>query len=148
MSKEEDILAAFKWATQNLGPVHVFVNSAGDCFVSSFYDGKTEDWKRLLDTDLLGLSIATREAIRSMKENNIDGHIVYMNAIDGHYVLDEPLNMYYGVKHAVTALTEVLRRELVKMASRIRVTVKENAFALLLTIVILFKLPEHFARSG
>ncbi|RZC39757.1 adh short domain containing protein, partial [Asbolus verrucosus] len=29
IGKEEDVLKAFKWITENLGPVHVLVNSAG-----------------------------------------------------------------------------------------------------------------------
>jgi NADP+-dependent farnesol dehydrogenase len=29
LSKEEDILNAFKWTSDNVGPVHILVNNAG-----------------------------------------------------------------------------------------------------------------------
>lgn len=124
MTKEEDILNAFKWTVENLGPVHVLVNNAGLGFVSSLHDGKTEHWKAILDTNLLGLSIATREAVRNMRANGIDGHIIHINSICGHFICSMENHMYYASKYAVTASTEVLRRELVKLGSKIRVTVK------------------------
>lgn len=125
VSKEEDLLAAFKWINNNLGPIYVLVNNAGVGVVSSLHDGRTEDWKKLLDTNVLGLSIATREALRNMKENGIsNGHIIHINSINGHYICDMPNHMYYASKYAVTALTETLRRELVVLNSKIRITVK------------------------
>lgn len=134
VSKETDILEAFKWIKNNLGGIHVLVNNAGVGVASSLHDGRTEDWKMLLDTNVLGLSIATREAIRGMKESGIaDGHIIHVNSINGHYICDMPNHMYYASKYAVTALTEALRRELVVLGSKIRITVSfiENVFRLL-----------------
>lgn len=128
ITKEADILKAFKWVKENLGPVYVLVNNAGVGVPSSLSDGKTEEWKTVLDTNVLGLSIATREAIRDMKDKGVAGHIIHINSINGHYICDMPNHMYYGSKYAVTALTEVLRRELVKMGSRIRVTVRYFVF--------------------
>lgn len=123
ITKEQDILNAFKWTIENLGPIHVLVNNAGTTCPSSVHAGKTEEWKLILDTNILGLSIATREAIKNMRENGVDGHIIHINSICGHYINEMPNHMYYASKYGVTALTEVLRRELVKLESKIRVTV-------------------------
>lgn len=123
MTKEDDILRAFSWAKENLGPIYVLVNNAGIGNVSSLHNGKTEDWKKILDTNVLGLSIATREAIKDMRGNGVAGHIIHINSINGHYICDMPNHMYYASKYGVTALTEALRRELVKLGSKIRVTV-------------------------
>ncbi|GLV42881.1 uncharacterized protein CBL_09961 [Carabus blaptoides fortunei] len=85
--------------------------------------GKTEDWKQILDTNVLGLCICTREAAKSMKENNIDGHVVHINGIFGHWVSDFPkLSVYGASKFAVTALTDTLRKEFNLKGSKIKVT--------------------------
>ncbi|RZC42510.1 adh short, KR, Epimerase, and/or NAD binding 10 domain containing protein [Asbolus verrucosus] len=123
LTKEEDILKAFQWVAKNLGPVHVLVNNAGTGQTTSLTDGSTEIWKKALDLNVLGLCIATREAVKIMKANNINGHIIHINSIFGHNVPNYPnLNVYPASKYAVTALTETLRQELNQLGSKIRIT--------------------------
>jgi NADP-dependent 3-hydroxy acid dehydrogenase YdfG len=46
----------------------------------SFPDGSTEEWKTMLDLNVLGLSVCTKEALQSMKERGVDdGHIIHIN---------------------------------------------------------------------
>lgn len=81
-------------------------------------------WKKVLDTNVLGLCIATREAITIMNENDIPGHIIHINSVLGHYVAHLPgINMYPASKFAVTALTETLRQEFLAVDSKIRISV-------------------------
>ncbi|XP_018565970.1 farnesol dehydrogenase-like [Anoplophora glabripennis] len=123
LTKEKDILEAFKWVKDNLGPVHILVNNAGVIKLGSLSEGDTESWKQMLDVNVLGLCIATREAIKSMKENSVDGHIIHINSIAGHKVYNVPcLNIYPATKFAVTALTESLRLELNSVESKIKIT--------------------------
>lgn len=123
ISKEEDILEAFKWVKENLGPVHILVNNAGIARASNLIDGDTKAWKEVFDTNVLGLTIATREAVKDMRANNVDGHIIHINSVLGHYVAHVPdLNVYPASKFAVTALTETLRQELNSFGSKIKVT--------------------------
>jgi NADP+-dependent farnesol dehydrogenase len=123
VTKEEDILKAFEWISKKLGPVHILINNAGTHKRTTLTNGKTEDWKATLDLNVLGLCIATREAVKIMKADNINGHIVHINSIAGHTVPNVPqLNMYPASKFAVTALTETLRQELTHLGSKIKVT--------------------------
>jgi len=58
-----------------------------------------------------------------MRANNIDGHIIHINSINGHIVPNFPgLSLYPASKHAVTALTETLRQELNQIGSKIKIT--------------------------
>lgn len=91
-----------------------------------FLDGTTESWRQVLDTNVIGVSIATREAVRLMRKTNADGYIIHVSSVLG---LGCPLpvgkyaNMYIASKHAVTAMTETLRQELLDENLKIRVSV-------------------------
>lgn len=122
VTKEEDILKAFEWTKQNLGPIHVLVNNAGIHNRASLMDGDLASWKAIFDANVFGLSVCTREAIRNMKQNNINGHIIHMNSISGHKVFPEIGGMYQSSKYAVTALTDTLRFELLAANSEIKIT--------------------------
>lgn len=124
MTVEEDIKAGFKWTIENVGPVAILINNAGILQNTNLTDGDTSKWKKILDTNVLGLCIATREAFKSMQENNIEGHIVHINSIAGHKVPKfSNINVYSASKYAVTSLTETLRQELNTLKSKIKVTV-------------------------
>lgn len=124
VSKEEDILNAFEWTKKNVGPVHILINNAGIAKNGLLIDGATEDWRRILDVNVLGLSVATREAVKNMRDNNIDGHIIHINSVVGHKILPHVgINIYGPSKFAVTALTETLRQELNSIGSKIKITV-------------------------
>jgi len=124
ITKEEDIKEAFKWVKDNLGGVDILVNNAAGDRQNTLCGGPVDNWRHVLDLNVLGLSICTKEAIESMNEKQVDGHIININSVAGHINMpaDYPFFMYSASKHAVTALTEGLRRELVKLKSKIRVT--------------------------
>ena len=50
---------------------------------SSFLGGSTEELKKMLDLNVLALSICTIQAFQSMKERGVDdGHIININRLD------------------------------------------------------------------
>lgn len=76
---------------------------------------------------MFGLCVATREAVEDMRRSGVDGHVVHINSVLGHQVLQVPnFNVYPASKFAVTALTETLRRELLELGSKIKITVRDN----------------------
>lgn len=124
MAKEEDILGLFKWVKENMGPVHILINNAAIYPQTNLTEGDTKIWKSVLDIQVLGLCIATREAVQDMRANKVDGHIIHMNAIDGHKVINFPnTNVISASKFAVTALTETLRNELNLFKDKIKISV-------------------------
>ncbi|KDR14275.1 farnesol dehydrogenase-like isoform X2 [Zootermopsis nevadensis] len=125
VTKESEVQAAFEWIKTKLGGVDILINNAGTASNSKLISGPVEKWRKIFDLNVLGLSLCTKEALKSMKERGVDdGHIVHINSIVGHTIPHSDLvdHMYCASKHAVTALTEGLRRELVKQNSKIRVT--------------------------
>jgi len=74
---------------------------------------------------VLGLSIATREVIQNMKDTKVEGHIVHINSVLGHTVMDFPgIDMYTASKFAVTGLAEILRQEINRENLPIKITVR------------------------
>ncbi|XP_049799441.1 dehydrogenase/reductase SDR family member 11-like [Schistocerca nitens] len=122
VSSEESILSAFKWIEDNLGGVDILINNAGVIGELPLTSAKTADWKRILDVDVLGLSICTREAFQSMLKRGVDdGFIIHINSVLGHIPPGgSDIAMYGAAKHAVTALLEGLRKDLVARKSKIR----------------------------
>ncbi|XP_071946356.1 dehydrogenase/reductase SDR family member 11-like [Antedon mediterranea] len=122
ISKENEILAMFAEIKDKFGGVDVCVNNAGLSIDCPLMSGKTEDWRHLLDVNVLGLSICTREALNQMTERGVDdGHIFHLSSVGGHFVFSS-VSFYCGTKHMVRALTEGLRQELRAKKSNIRIT--------------------------
>nr|XP_046487728.1 dehydrogenase/reductase SDR family member 11-like [Neodiprion pinetum] len=124
VSKEEEILAVFEWIEENLGGVDVLVNNAGLMHAASLTDGDTEGFRRLLDVNVLAVALCTREAVRQMKARHVDGHIFNINSILGHYIFNpfDTYSLYPSSKFAVTAMTEVVRKELITANTKIKIT--------------------------
>nr|CAD7255833.1 unnamed protein product [Timema shepardi] len=123
ISKEEDIIAAFDWIKKNLGGVDILVNNAGLGTTEVLSNIGDASW-RVLDVNVKGLCISTREALKSMKERGVnDGHIIHINSVLGHSLPSTmPVSIYHASKYAVTVLTEGLRRELVQLGSKTKIT--------------------------
>uniref|UniRef100_A0A1B6EEU8 Dehydrogenase n=1 Tax=Clastoptera arizonana TaxID=38151 RepID=A0A1B6EEU8_9HEMI len=124
ITKEEDILAAFRWIERKLGGVDVLVNNAGMSINTEVIECKLSDWKRMFDLNVFAQGMCTREAVRSMRSRKVeDGHIININSIASHRVSIKPGNFIYcASKHAARVFTEGLRRELAEVKSKIKVT--------------------------
>ncbi|XP_049840026.1 dehydrogenase/reductase SDR family member 11-like [Schistocerca gregaria] len=123
VSKEESILAVFKWIRENLSGVDILVNNVAVLVDEDLTTAPTESWRRMLDVNVLGLSICTMEAIQDMIRRGVDdGFVIHINGLWGH---NPPPNskvaMAAATKQAVTALLEGLRKDLVARKSHIRV---------------------------
>lgn len=128
VSQESDIVAAFAWVTEQFGGVDVLINNAGIVRNTKLLKANnSQDVRAVLDTNVVGVVLCTREAFASMKARGVDGHIVIINSVLGHSVpkiSGQAANIYPCSKYAVTAMTEVLRQELLAEGTKIKVTVR------------------------
>lgn len=99
--------------------ISVLVNNAGLASgLSQFFEGDTDDWDKMIDTNIKGLLYVSREVAPFMITNG-KGHIINIGSIAGKEVYDKG-NVYCSTKHAVDALNRAMRLEL--SAHGIRVT--------------------------
>ncbi len=104
-----------------LGRVDILVNNAGVMLLGMIEGANTEDWRRMINTNVLGLMYATHAAIPIMKEQN-SGHIVNLSSVAGR-TARAGAGVYNASKWGVVAFSESLRQEVLKY--RIRVTTIE-----------------------
>jgi len=122
MRREEDILRLFAVARERFGGVDILVNNAGLGRAAPLGSAPTELWREMLEVNVLGLAIATREAIQDMERRGVAGHVVHVASMAAHRVPGPESGMYAATKFAVRALTEGLRQELRARESSIRVS--------------------------
>ncbi len=90
----------------------ILVNNAGLAVGRGPIDsGETDDWDRMIDTNVKGLLYVTR-AISPILKKNGGGHIVNIASIAGKEVYAGG-NVYCATKHAVDALSRAMRIDLV-----------------------------------
>lgn len=132
VSDPQSVTEAFKWIESKFGVVHILINNAGVCKNANILDDGEEAFRKMnevIDTNIRGLTQCTREAFRLMKKSDDFGLIVNINSIAGHSVpfMDFSANVYAPTKFAVTAITEVIRQELVVAGNKkVRVAVSGN----------------------
>ncbi|MEY6385144.1 dehydrogenase/reductase SDR family member 11 [Salmonella enterica subsp. enterica serovar Corvallis] len=124
LTRVEDIQSMFAAIKAKHKGVDVCINNAGLAHPEHLLSGKTSGWKNMLDVNVLAPTICAREAYQSMKERNIDdGHIINLNSISGHIVINSSdVHFFTATKYAVSALTEGLRQELREAKTHIRAT--------------------------
>lgn len=124
---EAQIVAAFAAVRTRWDGVEILVNNAGLGRAAPLCSGATEDWREMLEVNVLALCVCTREAVADMRRRGDRGHVVHVSSMAAHRV---PPNsgVYSATKFAVRSLTEGLRQELRSADSRIRVSAVSPGF--------------------
>lgn len=92
--------------------IEVLINNAGLAVGRGpIEDAETDDWERMIDTNVKGLLYVSRAIIPFLKRNQ-KGHIVNISSIAGKEVYSGG-NVYCATKHAVDALSKAMRIDLV-----------------------------------
>lgn len=97
----------------------VLINSAGLALgLEKLEEGHIEDWDKMIDTNIKGLLIVSKFALKGMKERN-RGHIINIGSIAGITSYSNGI-VYAATKAAVKSISDGLRKEVVE--NDIRVT--------------------------
>jgi NADP-dependent 3-hydroxy acid dehydrogenase YdfG len=120
LRSEEDIQGMFRAVHERFGPLDVLINNAGLAYNGTMADAPTADWKEVLDVNVLALSICMREALKDM-DGKQDAAIINISSLSGHRVPPGNRSTFYAAsKHAVRAITEGMRTELVAGKSKVK----------------------------
>lgn len=99
--------------------VDILVNNAGLALGTvPLQEGLIEEWETMIDTNIKGLLYVTRSVLPLMLKKK-SGHIINIGSIAAHSTYAKG-NVYCATKHAVKALSDSLRQDL--LGTKIKVT--------------------------
>ena len=98
---------------ENWQKIDILINNAG---LASGYDkvheGDTDDWDKMIDTNVKGLLYITRQVVPLMLKYGIEGHIFNIGSIAGTVAYPNGA-VYSATKSAVKFISDGLRMDLV-----------------------------------
>jgi clavulanate-9-aldehyde reducatase len=111
-------------AQDELGALHILVNNAGVMLLGPVAGADTEEWRRMISVNLLGLLYCTHAALPLIEESG-GGDIVNVSSVAGRRA-DAGGAVYNMTKFGVHAFSEALRQE--ALHAGIRVTTVAPGF--------------------
>ena len=124
VSDEEQATGFVSDAASELGGLHILVNNAGLMLLGPVTDQTTEDWRRMVGVNLLGLLYCTHAALPLIAQSG-GGDIVNISSVAGRRA-DAGAAVYNMTKFGVHAFSEALRQE--ALHQKIRVTTVAPGF--------------------
>ena len=109
--KESEVNQAIESLPQDWKKIDVLVNNAGLASgLDPIQNGSTDDWNKMIDTNVKGLLYVSHAIIPFMIQNK-SGHIINIGSTAGKEVYPNG-NVYCASKHAVDAITKGMRIDL------------------------------------
>ncbi|KRD90381.1 sugar dehydrogenase [Bacillus sp. Root147] len=110
VTKEEDVVNLVATAVKEFGALDVMINNAGVEKPVPSHELSLENWNQVIDTNLTGAFLESREAIKYFVENDIKGNVINMSSV--HEMIPWPLFVHYAAsKGGMKLMTETLALE-------------------------------------
>nr|1G6K_A Chain A, GLUCOSE 1-DEHYDROGENASE [Priestia megaterium]1G6K_B Chain B, GLUCOSE 1-DEHYDROGENASE [Priestia megaterium]1G6K_E Chain E, GLUCOSE 1-DEHYDROGENASE [Priestia megaterium]1G6K_F Chain F, GLUCOSE 1-DEHYDROGENASE [Priestia megaterium] len=107
---ESDVINLVQSAIKEFGKLDVMINNAGLANPVSSHEMSLSDWNKVIDTNLTGAFLGSREAIKYFVENDIKGTVINMSSV--HEKIPWPLFVHYAAsKGGMKLMTETLALE-------------------------------------
>ncbi|MFJ7982691.1 glucose 1-dehydrogenase [Lysinibacillus xylanilyticus] len=107
---EADVINLVQTAVKEFGTLDVMINNAGIENSVASHEMPLSDWNRVINTNLTGAFLGSREAIKYFVENDIKGTVINMSSV--HEKIPWPLFVHYAAsKGGIKLMTETLALE-------------------------------------
>ncbi|KOS64389.1 SDR family oxidoreductase [Lysinibacillus agricola] len=107
---EADVINLVQTAIKEFGTLDVMINNAGIENPVASHEMPLSDWNRVINTNLTGAFLGSREAIKYFVENDIKGTVINMSSV--HEKIPWPLFVHYAAsKGGIKLMTETLALE-------------------------------------
>jgi ketoreductase len=109
--KKQDIQRAVDVIVSKWGAIHILVNNAGISGLSTIDDPDDSKWFDILDTNLNGLYLVTKEVLKHMPEQD-GGRVINISSVLGKFGVPG-YTAYCTTKHGMIGFTRALALEVV-----------------------------------
>lgn len=113
VTRQEEVQAAINAAVAEYQRVDVLINNAGFMAIAPLSELKTDEWDRMIDTNIKGVLYGVAAALPVFRRQG-SGHFINVASVAGIKVLAPGGVVYSSTKFAVRALSEGLRQEVGK----------------------------------
>jgi NADP-dependent 3-hydroxy acid dehydrogenase YdfG len=124
ITDEETANALVRQTAEELGGLDLLINNAGVMLLGPVAGADTEEWRRMIEVNLLGLLYCTHAALPVMGEAG-GGHVVNVSSVAGR-IAALGSAVYNMTKWGVVGFSEALRQEV--LHANVRVTCVEPGF--------------------
>ena len=121
VAEEEQANAFVTGTSDELGSLDILVNNAGVMLLGPVVGAPTEQWRRMIDVNLLGLLYCTHAALPIMGSAG-SGDVINISSVAGR-IAGMGSGVYNMTKWGVTGFSEALRQECAR--ANVRVTAIE-----------------------
>lgn len=112
----EALFAAADIIRERLGRVDCLVNNAGVALNSPFRAGLTDEWRTMVETNVIGALQATHVFVDALCERG--GDVVNVSSVAGR--TSRPISSVYNLtKHGINGWSDALRQELLEWDVRV-----------------------------
>ena len=110
VSDEDKVYACIKNAEEQFGGIDILVNNAAlwRCW-DSFVNTSTDDWRKFMDVNVMGVVYVTKAVLPKMIENKY-GRIINVSSVAGVYGNANMVH-YSATKGALISMTKALAKE-------------------------------------
>jgi NADP-dependent 3-hydroxy acid dehydrogenase YdfG len=115
-TKPEDVARVFQQVEESLGGLDILVNCAA-LGGESIEEMTDEDWRYVIETNLVGYLATTKEALNRMRSQQ-KGHIVLVGSMSAD-VREGGSSVYVATKSAIQGFAESLRKEVNKQGIKV-----------------------------
>lgn len=119
VSQESEVQQAVSMIEDKLGGIDILINNAGVGARGSFLELATNEWKKVLDTNVMGIVYVTKAVLPGMIEKN-KGDIINISSMSG-LKGTEGSSAYSASKFAVIGMSESLMQEVRRHNIRVSV---------------------------
>ncbi|MBY0098096.1 3-ketoacyl-ACP reductase [Mesobacillus maritimus] len=109
VANETEVQQAVSKIEDQLGGIDILINNAGVGARGSFMELSTDEWKNVLDTNVMGIVYVTKAALPGMIQKN-KGDIINISSMSG-LKGTEGSSAYSASKFAVIGMSESLMQE-------------------------------------